>query len=439
MLESRAGEIILARDFKLAPPLDYTVQAGNESRPKRRFAAGLAVDPVSNYYITPDMVDLVSDLAQGKYCVLCGPRQSGKSTMVLAARRKLTLQSEATLIYLDGLEGARMSWSSHDFWGYICDTLTLKCPTLFPKQQLPCYTPLVFKSLFVRSKLQTLVTVILDEADSLLNIPSDIVHEFFATIRSIKSDKDAYNLHGFLLVGVETVKDLLEAQYNNHAARTERTHMPSSTSSHLSPFPHDHVLASSRRSSGRSGAGSGEQSRITWELTYGQATYNRILGFIRKQEQDIKACKLLIRYLEIPGLYCGPETLVQLRDFIAHGVLAVTDWDSDDEESGAETYYAIKNLDGEVMCRPECSEYMHQFLFLCSMKAILKHAYPCIPATVLPEVKEEIVPDQRRSGMRCDSLIHDGTNFSKFAVEIVANGTMAQISEHMTRALLYHD
>ncbi|EFJ15299.1 hypothetical protein SELMODRAFT_423009 [Selaginella moellendorffii] len=496
-LDYQAGEAILP-DSKLAAGVDYSVRVRTESLPKRRFVAGHAVDPESHYYITPDVDDLVSDLAQGKNCALCGPRQSGKSTMVLAARRELMLTSKATVVYLDGLEGARMSWSSHDFWGYICDSLTLKCPALFPKQQVPC-TSLVFKSLFTRSKLPTLVTVVLDEADSLLDISSDIVDEFFATIRSIKSDKDAYNLHGFLLVGVETVKDLLEARYNKRvpdAVRTD-THMPSSTPSRLTPFPHDHVLASSRftlehvrellhqaaadRPSVAIEVESIAVSIIQWTgghkgLTgtclaylvqeelwtfrrwlrraesyrlgtyiFGQATYNRILAFIRKQEQDAEACKLLTRYLETPGLYCGPETLVQLRDFIAHGVLAASVITADDEETEAGRYYvgistpllrtamlrrctvfcddvdappcatrldrvwlllqAIKTLDGEVMCRPESlrargagpSKYAQQFLFLCRMKAILKRAYPCIPVTILPEVKEEIVPDQRWS------------------------------------------
>ncbi|EFJ09882.1 hypothetical protein SELMODRAFT_427665 [Selaginella moellendorffii] len=539
LLESKAGEAILPRDSKLAAGVDYSVRVRTKSLPKRRFVAGHAVDPEAHYYITPDVDDLVSDLAQGKTCALCGPRQSGKSTMVLAARRELMLTSKATVVYLDGLEGARMSWSSHDFWGYICDSLTLKCQALFPKQQVPC-TSLVFKSLFTRSKLPTLVTVVLDEADSLLDISSDIVDEFFVTIRSIKSDKDAYNLYGFLLVGVETVKDLLEARYNKRvpdALRTD-THMPSSTPSRLTPFPHDHVLTSSRftlehvrellhqaaadRPSVAIEVESIAVSIMQWTgghkgLTgtclaylvqeelwtfrrwlrraesyrlgtyiFGQATYNRILAFIRKQKQDAEACKLLTRYLETPGLYCGPETLVQLRDFIAHGVLAASVVTADDEETEAGRYYvgistpllrtamlrrctvfcddvdappcatrldrlwlllqAIKTLDGEVMCRPESlrargagpSEYAQQFLFLCRMKAILKRAYPCIPVTILPEVKEEIVPDQRWSELRCDSLFCDGPN-SKFAVELVASGNMRQITEHVTRALLYHD
>ncbi|EFJ31537.1 hypothetical protein SELMODRAFT_439818 [Selaginella moellendorffii] len=426
VLESKAGEaeIILARDSKLA-------------------ATGLAVDLVSHYYITPDMDDLVSNLAQ-----------EWKDDNGAAAQRMLMLQSRATLVYLEGLEGARMSWSSHDFWGYLCDSLTLKHPTFFPKQQLPFYTSLVFKSLFARSKLPTLVTVVLDEADSLLDVPSDIVHEFFATIRSIKSDKNAYNLHGFLLVGVETVKDLLEAQYDMRvadAARTDRTYMPSSTPSRVSPFPHDHVLASSRFTL--------EHVRELLQQAVAdrpsvaiEATYSRILGFIQKQEQDAEACKLLIRYLETPGLYCGPETLVQLCDFIAHGVLAasaVTVLDSDDEKSEEETYYVRISMPllrtamlrrCTVFCddvdAPPCATRLdHVWLLLQAIKTldgedgtILKHAYPCIPVTVLPEVKEEIVLDQRRSEMRCDFLICDGPNFSKFAVKLVANGTMTQYS-----------
>ncbi|KAI5075982.1 hypothetical protein GOP47_0008047 [Adiantum capillus-veneris] len=87
-------------------------------RGSRRFAAGLSlsVDPNHNYYIPPVIDDLVKDLKEVKYCILCGSRQSGKSTSILAAMDRIWKESQQLSVYLGfGLIGADESWDGQRF------------------------------------------------------------------------------------------------------------------------------------------------------------------------------------------------------------------------------------------------------------------------------------------------------------------------------------
>lgn len=524
--------LILSKSTTLAAGCRYSVRM----MPRRRFGAGIAVEPNAYYYVHPVVDSLVADLRQGKFCALCGPRQSGKSTSVMAAMRQLSFMSEAHIVYLDGLEGAKEKWDSNDLWAYLWDSLHSKCPVFFPDRSSLASSGAQFKSLFLKSRLQMPVTLVLDEADSLLHLSPSCISEFFATVRSLKNDNSAYNLFGFLLVGVETVRDLLESQYHcrvKDALGQGREYMPVSTPSMLSPFPHDHVLTSTRftledvesllqqaaadRPSVRIDVKEIAASIFQWTgghkglsgtclaylvqeqlwtfkdwirraesyrlgtYIFGLATYSRMLAFVKGQEGISEAHALIFKFLESEGLYYEDCMLVKLRDFIANGVLIANEIEDGKHyvcistpllrtallrgcmitsESQVDPppsphildrkwliLQAVKTMDGQIMCRPECmragengpSEYAHQFLFMCRLKAVLRQAYPFLGAVVLPEVKEVVVPGEKQSLMRLDTLIRDGPSFSKFGAELLANGTLDQIREHILRAITYHD
>ncbi|KAI5061686.1 hypothetical protein GOP47_0024191 [Adiantum capillus-veneris] len=80
VVRSRGSTLIAGHKYRVSP---FMVQA--PCKGPWWFGAGVSVDSIRNYYIPPAIDDLVKDLKEGKYCILCGSRQSGKSTSVLAA------------------------------------------------------------------------------------------------------------------------------------------------------------------------------------------------------------------------------------------------------------------------------------------------------------------------------------------------------------------
>ncbi|MCO5578555.1 hypothetical protein L7F22_032398 [Adiantum nelumboides] len=205
---------------------------------------------------------------------------------------------------------------------------------------------------------------------------------------------------------------------------------------------------------------------------FGMATYSRIMQFVGQHADKAEIYPLMVKLLEVEEIQCERETVIQLRDFIAQGVL-----DATEEESGDHTMcisspllrtailrgsaimqeevdlppdrrrldrrwlvlQAIKTLDGNTLCRPEClnahgepSEYTNQFLFMCRVKAILRQAYPSLGARILPQAMQ-------RSQLCLDTLVWDSNNFSKFGFELVANGSKKVITEHIERTVTYHE
>lgn len=503
---------------------------------QRRFGAGVSVVSDLYYFVPPDIDGLLQDLRQGKYCILCGSRQSGKTTSVLAAKHQLSSEPEAaTVVYLGSLTSTDESWDRRRLWSYFWDSLRLKCPQLFgPRNAKEFCGELEILSLFAIENLTNPVTVILDEADSLLRLTPTCIDEFFHVIRLMKNEPHSYNLRGFLLVGTERVRDLLEEAHRNkrieEAEQKGEPYIGGSTPSMLSPFPHDHVLSATKFSledvksllnqaaADRPGvdidveAISDSIMQWTWghkgltgtclaylvqeELwkfkdwikradsyrlgtyIFGQATYNRIIQYVRARVRNDDVYNLLVKLLEVGEILCESESVVELREFIAEGVLvafeeengrqAVTlsspllrsailrgcvilgaDVDPPPDPARVDRKWvllqAIASLEGDVMCRPEVlntrgepSEYAYQFLFMCRIKAVMSQAYPAVGGRVLPEAKEVRVQSRRRSQLRLDTLVRDGDNFSKFGIELVANGRRNAIAEHLERAVKYH-
>lgn len=535
MVEEGALPITLHDAAKLTTGFNYKVRVRrvqHMSPLPRRFGTGVAVQPDVYYFVSPHVDALVNDLKLGKYCALCGPRQSGKSTAVLAARARLAVESDACVIYIaGGISSANKSWGPSTLWSCLAIELHMACPMLFrawsPEESC---SEQMFRSLFLKTNLPLPVMLVLDEADTMLDLSADCLDHLFHVIRLMRNDRNLYNLHSILLVGVETVRDLLEAQYDRRvddALGKGRVYQPGSTPSRRSPFPHDHIHSSTQfivedvvsllsqaaadrprvaidvqeiavsimeLTAGHKGlTGTCLAYLVQEELwtveqwskhvesyslktyVFGQATYNKILQFIKKQSQHKE---LLVKLLQKEEIACDNEMVVMLRDYIAGGVVVV----NPDEDTGQYLVglsspllrssilqwcvlsfdavdpppcgtnldrewvllQAIKSLDGEIMCRPQClkaggdpSEYAQQFLFMCRIKSILKQAYPLIPAVVVPEAKEIAVPGRKRKQLRLDILVRDSDKFSKFAFELIANGSRASIIEHVERAKVY--
>ncbi|MCO5580471.1 hypothetical protein L7F22_034339, partial [Adiantum nelumboides] len=254
----------------------------------------------------------------------------------------------------------------------------------------------------------------------------------------MKNEPHSYNLCGFLLVGTERVRDLLHAHRYKRTDKKGQIYEGRSTSSMLSPFPHDHVLSTTNFSledvkSLLNQAGADRpgvdidvdaivDSILQWTqghkgLTgtclaylvqeelwkfkdwinraesyrlgtyiFEQATYSQIMQYVREQVHNEDIYNLLVKLLELGKVLCEPDTIVELWEFIAQGVLVASE-----EENGKLSVtlsspllcttilrgcaiqgadvdpppnpaimdrkwvllQAIQSLDGDAICRPE--------------------------------------------------------------------------------------
>ncbi|EFJ29453.1 hypothetical protein SELMODRAFT_410363 [Selaginella moellendorffii] len=376
-ISSSSGGVILVRGTQLVAGRRYVFipVVKPVTAPKRTFAVGGIADPEKHYYLAPDVALLVSKLKGGRYCVLTGARQTGKSTMAMACKAQLSMEPGFCVVYLDKVNADGMT-SKSMFWGLLWDHLHGKCSLLFPAKPSgeQIFTEWNFKSLFLKQNLPLKVILIVDEADTLLSAPPDFLGDLFSTLKGMRDDTD-YNFNGILLVGVETVKDFLAQQRHhrrNTAAEQNIVYTESPSPSRYSPFSHsflaqpgrfgvEHVedllrQAESERpgvkiaveriatsvielTGGHKGiVGSCLDYLVNNELwnsrqwieeaesgqlvnyVFGQQTFGRILKSFRSHAAG-KHFDLLKTFLAAKSRHCDEEMVVQLRNLIAEGVL----------------------------------------------------------------------------------------------------------------------
>ncbi|EFJ30335.1 hypothetical protein SELMODRAFT_409157 [Selaginella moellendorffii] len=203
---------------------------------------------------------------------------------------------------------------------------------------------------------------------------------------------------------------------------------------------------------------------------FGQATYARIMSFFRKTSTISQALyDLLVGFLEQEKREL--QSVVHLRDLLAEGVLTAVSSEDDKYQVSISSpllrtailrrcsicgqqaddppaprhlvnrtwlvQQAIRTLDYDCICRPECSEYSHQFIFMCRVKAVLQSAYPFVGAVVLPEVKEVPVEGVRRSQLRLHTLVRDHQHFPRFGFEYVVDADVKSLRAHYQKSVDY--
>ncbi|KAF9372619.1 ATP-dependent RNA helicase [Mortierella sp. AD011] len=224
--------------------------------PKRRrgFASANAIYPDSHFYVQPDILDVVGNsLARGKYILICGHRQSGKSTTCQALLRwfiehkELLQQADEDLldpenglyygyeIYILTIDGSVVVDEGESvFWETICRNLNLINPTRFPLREEEIPDNFTFQGFFSIRNINNPrpVILIIDEASRLAkpngaqaNDVQEIINNFLSILRTLKDDRSTYCIHSVALCGTESIKDLTVHESPNH---------PQS----LSPFSH---------------------------------------------------------------------------------------------------------------------------------------------------------------------------------------------------------
>ncbi|MCO5607482.1 hypothetical protein L7F22_061678 [Adiantum nelumboides] len=232
----------------------------------------------------------------------------------MVAKERLSIESDACMVYLGGLISAKASWDGSKIWGYFWDILHATCPNLFGgKNPDKICNKVQFMRLFAKDKLLSAITIVLDEADTLFNLSPTCINEFLHVIRLMKYAPQ-YD---------KRVKDALGS---------EQDYQPRSTPSRLSPFPHDHVLSSTKFSledvqSLLNQAAADrpdvliEVVAITGTYIFGQATYNKIIQYVRENADNHEVYNMFVKILQEGEFECEHQTVVKLRDFIAQGVL----------------------------------------------------------------------------------------------------------------------
>lgn len=201
----------------------------------RSFAAANGVFPDINYFIPPDFKNLTTFILQGKFSLLYGHRQSGKTTMIQALAQHLREISNTVEVpgFPRGLEvyiisfnaGINVENGTGGFWASLCLKMQAGYPDRFPLDGDPCSSS-TFQSHFRRADNSRPVVLLFDEGSLLVNRDKSIVNDFIGTLRLLRDGRKEYCMHSLILAGVETVKWLLESQSSISPFTREATITP---------------------------------------------------------------------------------------------------------------------------------------------------------------------------------------------------------------------
>ncbi|CAG8595524.1 1377_t:CDS:2 [Ambispora gerdemannii] len=187
----------------------------------RTFTAANGAYPDINFYAEPINViqKLSTYLIQGKFCLVYGHRQSGKTAAVYATARWLACHStqieiggfgRGLQIYVISFNGGiQLERGVDEFWLTICRKLkALDKDRFFFNESEPISTT-TFETFFRRKQESLPVVLVFDESSALLNHDRKIIEDFMGVLRLLKDGHDQFCLHSFALVGIETIKKLL--------------------------------------------------------------------------------------------------------------------------------------------------------------------------------------------------------------------------------------
>ncbi|CAB4463174.1 uncharacterized protein OCT59_015317 [Rhizophagus irregularis] len=180
----------------------------------RTFAPSNRVHDDINYFIEPkEAVERLGNfLRDGKFCLLCGHRQSGKTTTAYAIEEWLLTNCDKDVYVMNLNNGIVINDGPEKFWWSIC-----------------CQLESLDKNRFSFDKL--------DEASYICGNDGDetIIQSFIGVLRSLKDGRrNQFGLYSILLVGTELIKEFL------------KNHQRAGSASIISPFSAETCLTSTR-------------------------------------------------------------------------------------------------------------------------------------------------------------------------------------------------
>ncbi|CAG8553528.1 11134_t:CDS:1, partial [Paraglomus occultum] len=137
-----------------------------------------------------------------------GHRQSGKSTVIYAARRYLhTLTVDMAAFGLTTPDAYIISFDAgididngvDAYWKSVCEKLRVLNPTLFAFDEQLRVTSHTFESFFLRRSSSRPIILFIDEASCLVGKDPAISNSLLGTLRLLKGDRDKRCLHAIAL------------------------------------------------------------------------------------------------------------------------------------------------------------------------------------------------------------------------------------------------
>jgi hypothetical protein len=183
----------------------------------RSFAFYNRVHRDINYYIEPKILTekLRKFLLEGKFCLLYGHRQSGKSTTAYAIKDWLEENSDKE-IYIITFPGIVTDKGLDIFWHSVCSRMVSLDASRF-KYNIndTAASSSTFEGFFSKYNYPSAkdCIIIIDEASNLSNRDgssnSQIIRSFISSLRVLKDGRGQYNAYSFLLVGTNVIRDFL--------------------------------------------------------------------------------------------------------------------------------------------------------------------------------------------------------------------------------------
>jgi hypothetical protein len=168
-----------------------------------------------NYYIKPKEVERLGNfLRVGKFCLLYGHWQSGKTTTAYAIKQWLMTNPDKEVYVMNFNNGIVINDGLEKYWRSICYQLKSLNKNRFPFDNHKEASSSTFVGLF--SKLNhpnaKESILIVDEASYIggNNANEAIIQSFIGSLRSLKDGRrDQFSLYSVLLAGTELNKEFL--------------------------------------------------------------------------------------------------------------------------------------------------------------------------------------------------------------------------------------
>ncbi|RGB29102.1 hypothetical protein C1646_714278 [Rhizophagus diaphanus] len=217
---------------------------GSDDRKRKRhrtFAPSNRVHDDINYFIEPKeaVESLGNFLRDGKFCLLFGHRQSGKTTTAYAIEEWLLANCDKDVYVMNLNNGTVINDGPEKFWRSICCQLESLDKNRFSFDKREEASSLTFVGFFSKPNHPNAreSILIVDEASYIggNDVDETIIQSFIGALRSLKDGRrNHFGLYSILLVGTELIKEFLK---NHHRA---------GSASIISPFSAEACLTSTR-------------------------------------------------------------------------------------------------------------------------------------------------------------------------------------------------
>jgi predicted AAA+ superfamily ATPase len=162
-----------------------------------------------HYYIEPKetIESLGKYLRSGKFCLLYGHRQSGKTTIIYAIEKWLVNNFDKEVYIMDFSSGIIIDGGLETFWKSVCKKLRSLDRNRFSFNEQEEISSSTFESLFSKLNHPNVKEsiIIIDEASYIGG--GKIAQDFIRSLRVLK--EGSFNLHSILLAGTELIKEFL--------------------------------------------------------------------------------------------------------------------------------------------------------------------------------------------------------------------------------------